>query len=465
MLFNSLIFLAFLLIVLPFAYYLPAKPKKIFLLSASYFFYGFWDWRFCFLILFSTILDFLIGKRLFIAKKNRKLLLAISLVGNLGLLFTFKYFNFFIDSFQRLITSLGGELDVLHIELILPVGISFYTFQTLSYTIDIYRNKLKPTNSFLDFALFVAFFPQLVAGPIERARNLLPQLANIVRPTSEQIREGITLITLGMFLKVIIGDNCGRIVDTVFQNPESYVANELLMTIFLFSFQIYADFAGYSKIARGTAKLLGIDLMVNFQQPYLSANFSEFWKRWHISLGSWLKEYLYIPLGGNRNGEWNMYRNLMLTMLLGGLWHGASWTFVIWGGLHGILLAIHKGLGETLRNYKLFNYRWLNAFFVFLIISFVWVFFRAPDLLFVELFFNRLLQWQDGVFNSDMFNMLFLSGAALLALNIFNDWFKSDLAIMKIEKYWRYGIFVSVWLVVFVSLIPGKPKPFIYFQF
>ncbi|MCP3930005.1 MAG: MBOAT family protein [Bacteroidetes bacterium] len=465
MLFNSLIFLAFLLIVLPFAYYLPAKPKKIFLLSASYFFYGFWDWRFCFLILFSTILDFLIGKRLFIAKKNRKLLLAISLVGNLGLLFTFKYFNFFIDSFQRLITSLGGELDVLHIELILPVGISFYTFQTLSYTIDIYRNKLKPTNSFLDFALFVAFFPQLVAGPIERARNLLPQLANIVRPASEQIREGITLITLGMFLKVIIGDNCGRIVDAVFQNPESYAANELLMAIFLFSLQIYADFAGYSKIARGTAKLLGIDLMVNFQQPYLSANFSEFWKRWHISLGSWLKEYLYIPLGGNRNGEWNMYRNLMLTMLLGGLWHGANWTFVIWGGLHGILLAIHKGLGETLRNYKLFNYRWLNAFFVFLIISFVWVFFRAPDLLFVELFFNRLLQWQDGVFNSDMFNMLFLSGAALLALNIFNDWFKSDLAIMKIEKYWRYGIFVSVWLVVFVSLIPGKPKPFIYFQF
>jgi len=228
------------------------------------------------------------------------------------------------------------------LNIILPVGISFYTFQTLSYTLDIYRRKLKPSSNFIDFALFVAFFPQLVAGPIERARHLLPQLSVRLHPTREQVSEGVVLIITGLFMKVMIGDAGGRIADHIFTNPEYYSSLEFLCALLIFSVQIYADFSGYSNIARGTAKLLGVDLMRNFAQPYLSANISEFWRRWHISLSSWLRDYLYISLGGNRKGRGRTFINLMLTMLLGGLWHGANWTFVIWGALHGTYLVIHK---------------------------------------------------------------------------------------------------------------------------
>ena len=344
MLFNSFIFLIFLAIVLPAYFLLPRKHKNPLLLLASYIFYGYWDWRFCLLLLLSTVADFFIGRALYQSTEPsaRKRWLILSMIINLGILAFFKYFNFFADSFQTFVSPFGMQLDYLHLHIILPVGISFYTFQTMSYTIDIYRKKLQPTHSFLDFALFVAFFPQLVAGPIERATQLLPQISRLKNPTPDQVQQGLTLIVLGMFKKVMIGDACGRIVDRVFGQMEYYHSTELLMALVLFSVQIYADFSGYSSIARGVAKLLGVELMRNFEQPYLSTSITEFWRRWHISLSSWLRDYLYISLGGNRQGTNRTYINLMLTMLLGGLWHGASWNFVIWGGLHGVYLAVHK---------------------------------------------------------------------------------------------------------------------------
>jgi D-alanyl-lipoteichoic acid acyltransferase DltB (MBOAT superfamily) len=334
MLFNSFIFFIFLAVVLPLYYWLPKKLRNPLLLVASYVFYGYWDYRFTALLAISTLIDFFVGQKLHLSANpnTRKRWLSLSMLSNLGILGAFKYYGFFVSSFAPLAAIFGGNLDYLHLNIILPVGISFYTFQTMSYTIDIYRRKLEPTNNFIDFAVFVSFFPQLVAGPIERASNLLPQIAKVPLPSRIQVEKGIVLIATGLFKKVMIGDTAGRIVDHVFAQPEIYKSPELLAALVLFSIQIYADFSGYSSIARGTAKLLGIELMKNFEQPYLSRNITEFWRRWHISLSSWLRDYLYISLGGNRKGISRTYVNLMLTMLLGGLWHGASWNFVIWGG-------------------------------------------------------------------------------------------------------------------------------------
>ena len=293
MLFNSFIFFIFLGVVLPIFYMLPSKMgKNIFLLISSYFFYGYWDWRFLFLLITSTCIDYFVGKALYKTKnvKKRKSFLWISLFANLGILGVFKYFNFFIESFTDLSFKFGWNLDYLHLNIILPVGISFYTFQTLSYTLDIYRQKLKPTTNFIDFALFVSFFPQLVAGPIERASALLPQLSKKLSPTKEQIESGIVLIITGLFRKVMIGDTAGKYVDHIFGDLNGYASIEVLAALVLFSIQIYADFSGYSRIARGTSKLLGVELMKNFEQPYLSRNITESWRRWHISLSSWLKD-------------------------------------------------------------------------------------------------------------------------------------------------------------------------------
>ena len=294
MLFNSFIFFIFLSVVLPLYYLLPQRLKKYLLLIASYFFYGYWDWRFTSLLLISTVVDYFVGLKLSgeLRENRRKLFLIISMVTNLGILGFFKYYDFFISSFAPLAAIFGGNLDYLHLNIILPVGISFYTFQTMSYSIDVYRKRMNPTKSFIDFALFVSFFPQLVAGPIERASNLIPQISRLSNPRKGQIEKGIVLIVFGLFKKVMIGDTTGRIVDHIFTQPENYMSIELISALILFSIQIYADFSGYSSIARGTAKLLGVELMKNFEQPYLSRNITEFWRRWHISLSSWLKDYL-----------------------------------------------------------------------------------------------------------------------------------------------------------------------------
>jgi alginate O-acetyltransferase complex protein AlgI len=321
------------------------------LLAASYVFYGWWDYRFVLLMLVSTVFDYFAG--LLIAAsaehKIRRRWLIFSMVGNLGLLCFFKYFNFFIASAQALLHTLGFQSDPWVLSIILPIGISFYTFQSMSYTIDVYRNEIKPTRRFLDFALAVSFFPHLVAGPIMRASMLLPQIERPRRMTWDGWCRGWVLIVIGLFKKVCIADVVSGSADMVFAHPEQCSWPVLLFGLYCFALQIYADFSGYTDIARGVARLIDFELPENFNQPYFAANITDFWRRWHISLSTWLRDYLYIPLGGNRHGTWKTYRNLFLTMLLGGLWHGASWTFVVWGGLHGVYLAVHKLMLDTAR--------------------------------------------------------------------------------------------------------------------
>ena len=351
MLFNSGIFLAFFAIVYTLYLLLSRRVRwqNILLLVASYYFYGRWDWRFLSLIVISTLVDFFVGRTMgaipsdtAVNQAKRKRLLTISMIVNLGILGFFKYFNFFAASFADLVALFGFDADFVTLNIILPVGISFYTFQTMSYTIDIYRQQLKPTHNLLDFAVFVAFFPQLVAGPIERAVNLLPQVARPRRITPEHINTGFFLVIWGFFKKMVIADNVGMLADSVFNNYTEQEGFSILLGVVAFALQIYGDFSGYSDIARGISRLMGFELMVNFRLPYFALNPTDFWQRWHVSLSSWLRDYLYIPLGGNRQGKWRTYRNLMLTMLLGGLWHGAAWNFVIWGGFHGAILIIYR---------------------------------------------------------------------------------------------------------------------------
>jgi D-alanyl-lipoteichoic acid acyltransferase DltB (MBOAT superfamily) len=475
-LFNSFIFLFFLAVVLPGYYFLSRKYKTPWLLVASYVFYGYWDWRFCSLLFTSTIADFFIGQVLHRSstQQTRKRWLLLSMVINLGILAFFKYFNFFTDSFQTFVSPFGMQLDYLHLNIILPVGISFYTFQTMSYAIDIYRKKLEPTKSFLDFALFVSFFPQLVAGPIERATNLLPQIARLKNPNANQVQHGIALIVLGLFKKVMIGDACGRIVDRVFSQMEYYNSVELLMALVMFSVQIYADFSGYSSIARGVGKLLGVELMRNFEQPYLSTNITEFWRRWHISLSSWLRDYLYISLGGNRKGVQRTYVNLMITMLLGGLWHGASWNFVIWGGLHGLYLAVHKWmLGERrvvmrpqIRNTAQGLTYLGKGIATYLLVLLTWLFFRSQSFADATLFLERVLAWE----GSDLAWRFVKIGGAYLAMTLLLDLaeYKTQLHafVLKIKSVpIRYGILVPLFVIVLVFMFQSEPLPFIYFQF
>ena len=386
MLFNSLAFFGFFALV--FALYLPS-PKRVrnaLLLVASYVFYGAWDWRFLGLIVLSTIID----HRSALAiehgpREHRSRWLLLSLVSNLGILGFFKYFNFFVDSFAGLAAALGFSVSTTTLDIVLPVGISFYTFQTMGYTIDVYRGRMPATRSFGLFALYVVYFPQLVAGPIERATRLLPQLDSERTVTWTQVREGSWLVLVGMFKKVVVADNMARIVDPVFGGAGPSDGTTTLLAVYAFALQIYADFSGYTDIARGISKLLGIELTLNFRRPYFSTNPKEFWQRWHISLSQWLRDYLYISLGGNRGGNRTTYRNLMLTMLLGGLWHGASWMFVIWGAIHGTLLIVHRLWLELVGDRSLLPrlrplLAPLQALLFFHAVCFAWIFFRADSM-------------------------------------------------------------------------------------
>ena len=342
MLFNSPEFLLFLPIVFGLYWFVTQrnlKAQNLLLLVASYVFYGWWDWRFLGLIALSTIVDFLVGIRIEEApdKARKKRWLWVSLAVNLGILGYFKYANFFIENWISAWQSLGVTMHASTLQVILPVGISFYTFQTLSYSIDIYRGNLKATRDPVAFGAFVSFFPQLVAGPIERATNLLPQITSPRSFTYEQGRDGMRLILWGMFKKVVVADSCAPYVDMCFDNPEAFSGSTLILGAILFSFQIYGDFSGYSDIAIGTAKLFGFELMTNFKFPYFSRDIAEFWRRWHISLSTWFRDYLYIPLGGSRVSKPKAIRNVFVIFLVSGFWHGANWTFIVWGGIHALL--------------------------------------------------------------------------------------------------------------------------------
>jgi alginate O-acetyltransferase complex protein AlgI len=358
-LFNSLSFLIFLPIVLIGYYSLAHRGQNYLLLAASLFFYACWDWRFLSLLFITMVVDYYVAdylERLQLEgapERKRKWVLAVSMFSNLAMLGFFKYFNFFADSIHDLLTMAGWNVQMSTLNIILPVGISFYTFQSMSYTIDVYRGELPATRHFLDFALFVSFFPHLVAGPIMRAVDLIPQILRPRHTTTDQIFDGLHLIMWGFFKKVFVADNLAPIANAIFseQSPSGF---RTLIGVYAFAWQIYCDFSGYTDIARGVAKLMGFELILNFNLPYFSTSPKEFWTRWHISLSSWLRSYLYFPLGGNRGSEAQTYRNLMLTMILGGLWHGAAWNFVLWGIYQGGMLVIHR-LTEP----------WLDRFFTF----------------------------------------------------------------------------------------------------
>ena len=375
MLFNSLEFALFLPIVTGVYYLLRYRGQNLWLLAASLFFYASWDWRFLPILATTMVVDFYVAAYLEKLAKSgapeskRKLVLAISMGSNLAMLGFFKYFNFFADSLHSGLLALHIPAPISTLNILLPIGISFYTFQSMSYTIDVYRGELPAAKHFLDFALFVSFYPHLVAGPIMRAVDLLPQIESPRHASREQILDGIQLIVWGLWKKMFIADNLAPVVNRIFAEtaPSGF---HTLIGVYAFAFQIYCDFSGYSSIAIGLARILGFDFGINFDRPYFSRSFSEFWSRWHISLSSWLRDYLYVSLGGNRGGKWRTYRNLMITMLLGGLWHGASWTFVFWGALHGAYLVVERMLSIRIP-------RALQLLLVFNLTCFAWVFFRA----------------------------------------------------------------------------------------
>jgi alginate O-acetyltransferase complex protein AlgI len=344
MLFNTFDFLVFFVAVFVLQLVLPYRPRNALLLVASYIFYGAWNWRFLPLLMASTVIDYLMGLAIAGSEDEvrRKRFLVLSVIVNLALLGFFKYANFFVDSAETLLRGLGFHPAPWQLNVILPVGISFYTFQSMSYTIDVYRRKTEPIRSLFDYAVFVSFFPQLLAGPIERSEHLMPQLRRKPKFTLDNLRLGGWLVFWGLFKKAVIADNMAPIVDRVFALGAHPSGMEVLVGVYAFAFQIYADFSGYTDIARGVARLMGYELVVNFKLPYLATNPQDFWRRWHISLSSWLRDYLYVSLGGNRKGNVRTYVNLTLTMVLGGLWHGAAWTFALWGFYHGLLLAAHR---------------------------------------------------------------------------------------------------------------------------
>jgi len=390
MLFNTLDFAIFLPVVFILYWFVAKKNYKIqnlLLVVASYVFYGWWDWRFLLLIFFSTNVDYFIGLKLLKteALKQRKVLLALSVFVNLGLLGFFKYYNFFIDNFVEVFSLFGSKIQPNTLNIILPVGISFYTFQTLSYTIDVYQKKIEPTKDFIAFSVFVSFFPQLVAGPIERATRLLPQFHKERQFNYHQAKEGIYLIVWGLFKKIVIADTCANYVNEIFANYESMNSLSLLLGAIYFSFQIYGDFSGYSDIAIGTSRLFGIDLMRNFNYPYFSRDIAEFWRRWHISLSTWFRDYLYIPLGGSKGSKFFNLRNIFIIFLVSGFWHGANWTFVVWGLLNALyfipLFLTKKNrryLNDVATGRLLPSFKELVAIScTFFLTTLSWVFFRA----------------------------------------------------------------------------------------
>ena len=377
MVFDSLLYLLFLPVVyLLFLLVSRGKARVSFLLASSYVFYACWNPYYLGLIVFSTVVDYFCSMQIGESshKTRRKLFLVISLFSNLGLLFFFKYYNFFIDSFAG---PFGIEAGGWGHNFLLPVGISFYTFQTIGYTIDVYRRDIEPETNFLQFALYVSFFPQLVAGPIERAKNILPQLSKAFTFSDSQFSSALKLILLGLIQKIVFANHFGSYVNVVFDNPEAYAGLPLLLGCLLFAFQIYYDFSGYTNIAIGSARLFGIDLMENFKGPYLCSSIREFWRRWHISLSTWFRDYLYISLGGNRVSTFKVYRNLLIVFVITGLWHGANWTFVIWGLIHGFFIIIERlGFDKVLKNLP----RSVSVSYTFVIVCFAWIFFRAENL-------------------------------------------------------------------------------------
>lgn len=470
MAFNSFQYLILLAIVVGAHPLLRKKGQNVLLLAASYLFYGAWDWRFLSLLWISTATDYLVGRGLHRhdGQKARTRLLTVSMLVNLGMLAVFKYFNFFADSAASLLESIGVGADWPTLNVVLPVGISFYTFQTMSYTIDAYRRRIEPTDDPLAFAVFVAFFPQLVAGPIERARRLLPQF-NVRRRVAhgDDLATALHLIGLGLFKKVVIADAVAPHVDTAFGSAGTAGWITLLVGVLGFALQIYGDFSGYSHIARGSARLLGIDLMVNFNQPYLSRNITHFWRTWHISLSTWLRDYLYIPLGGNRCSALATYRNLMITMLLGGLWHGAAWTFVAWGALHGAYLALHRRFRGHTRGAELAAPGLRDVapvFATFVAVTLSWVFFRAATFTEAWDYLTGIVSLRAGAVDRTAVWIVIPAVVATLIIDLTQRRGVRHEAITTWPRLVR-GLAYGAAAIAFIVFSGDAPVPFLYFQF
>ena len=472
MLFVEFRFLAFFLLVYAVYWRLRTNAaRKGWLLACSYFFYGCWDWRFLLLIAFSTTVDFFVGRTLETETipAERKRWLWLSLGVNLGLLGTFKYCNFFVESAQRFLSALGLHPHLSTLAIVLPVGISFFTFQSLSYTIDVYRRHLRAVSNFFDLALAVSFFPQLVAGPITRAADFLPQLERARRLEEVDVRACLVLFLSGYIKKACISEHVAPVVDQFFAAPESFRLQSAWLGIVFYAVQIYCDFSGYTDMALACAGLLGYRLAWNFDFPYFAPDIGQFWRRWHMSLSSWLRDYLYIPLGGNRGGEWFVARNLLLTMLLGGLWHGAAWHSVLWGGLHGVALIVQRVWSArhgSLRSDALRPAgRVLATMATFYWVCLCWIFFRAPDLRsalpalrsFVFLHSNGVVRM-----NGERNWIIFFAVLALVHWINYRRWFAG---VWDRLPGWAFPVVYGAAVSVVLLFVPQHYAPFIYFQF
>ena len=482
MLFNSIDFAIFLPIVFLLYWFVTNKNltlQNLLLVAASYIFYGWWNWRFLSLILFSTIVDYSIGLKLDSAKnqKSRNILLWISIFVNLGLLGFFKYYNFFVDNFITAFSFFGKDIQYRSLDIILPVGISFYTFQTLSYTIDVYKGKLAPTKDFIAFAAFVSFFPQLVAGPIERATQFLPQFYRKRHFDYSQAIDGLRQILWGLFKKVVIADRCAEFANEAFNNSANMNGSSLALGAIFFAFQIYGDFSGYSDIAIGAARLFNFNLMRNFNFPYFSRDVAEFWRRWHISLSTWFRDYVYIPLGGSRGNHWMKIRNTFLIFIVSGFWHGANWTFIVWGALNAIyflpllLTQNNRHHIEIIAKGKFFPglKEFVLMIVTFALTVFSWIFFRANNV-------KHAFDYIGGIFSDTLFSNPGFTDMAranytmlILLFFILVEWVgrEQQYAIARLGLRWkrplRYAFYYSV--VIAILFLGGREQEFIYFQF
>ena len=480
MLFNSISFAIFLPIVFSLYWLLRKKIKfqNILLLVASYYFYGCWDWRFMFLLAFSTFLDYYSGIKIEEAtsKSLKKMWLIISVGINLGFLGVFKYYNFFADSFAEFLGNFGLNVHPWTLQIILPVGISFYTFHGLSYIIDIYKDRIKAERNIVDYSVFVSFFPLLVAGPIERATHLLPQIKKERVFNYSQAVDGMRQILWGLFKKMVIADNCAIYANEIFSNPESQSGSNLVLGAIFFTFQIYGDFSGYSDIALGVARLFGIELLKNFNYPYFSRDIAEFWRRWHISLSTWFRDYLYIPLGGSKGGNWMRVRNTFIIFIVSGFWHGANWTFIFWGFLNALFIMPSILLKTNRANLEIVAYNrylptireFFNIILTFSLTVLAWIFFRANSI-------THAFEYIGGIFKPSLFEIPTLRKSALatlilVAFLLLIEWIgrRNNYGIEKLflEKprfvRWVFYAFVIMLIALFLQT---EESPFIYFQF
>lgn len=482
MLFNSIDFAIFLPIVFILYWFVTNRNLRLqnfLIVASSYLFYGWWDWRFLSLILFSTLVDYVVGQKLRNEQSplKRKGLLWLSIFVNLGFLVFFKYSNFFLENLVTAFIFFGSEIKVNSLSIILPVGISFYTFQTLSYTIDVYKRRIQPTNDFIAFSAYVSFFPQLVAGPIERSTHLLPQFYKKRTFDYSKAVDGMRQILWGLFKKIVIADNCAEFANQIFNNSADMNGSTLVLGALFFTFQIYGDFSGYSDIAIGTARLFGFDLMRNFNFPYFSRDIAEFWRRWHISLSTWFRDYLYIPIGGSRGGTWMKVRNTFIIFIVSGFWHGANWTFVAWGALNAIyflpllLTKNNRNNLETVAQGKLLPSpkEFSSMLLTFGLTVFAWIFFRAENM-------GHAISYISEIFSPSLFSMPSFTGMKraltiiiLVAIFVFVEWIgrEGQFAISNVGIKWKRPIRYAMYYAIIIAIVwfGGKAQQFIYFKF